>query len=48
MGLDRTSTPGGFVNNKQKIPEVGTMGWVKWGAEEQRKHERMHNKTGGW
>ena len=48
MGLDRTSTPGGFVNNKQKIPEVGTMGWVKWGAEEQKKHDRMHNKTGGW
>ena len=48
MGLDRTATPGGYVNNKSKIPQVGTMAWVKWDSEQQQKHDLNHNKTGGW
>ena len=48
MGLDRLTTPGGTIVNKNKIPEVGTLAWVKWDSEMRKKEERNHNATGGW
>ncbi len=48
MGLDRIVTPGGYRSKKDKIPEVGTMAWVKWDSEQQKKHDLIHNSTGGW
>ena len=48
MGLDRIVTPGGYRSKKDKMPEVGTMAWVKWDSEQQKKHDLIHNSTGGW
>ena len=48
MGLDRLTSPGGVPVNTTKIPEVGTFAWVKWDSEMRKKHDRIHNTTGGW
>ena len=48
MGLSRLASPSGTIRQKTKLPEVGTLAWVKWDAAARAKEKLVHNKTGGW
>ena len=48
MGLSRIASPGGAIVRDNRTPEVGTLAWVKFAGNEQKKLERMFNATGGW
>ncbi len=48
MGLSRLASPSGTIRQKTKLPEVGTLAWVKWDAAARAKENLVQNKTGGW
>jgi hypothetical protein len=48
MGLSRLAVPGGVVSKDDLIPEVGTMGWVKYASRQEQKEIKHNKATGGW
>ncbi len=48
MGLARLAVPGGVVSRDDLIPEVGTMGWVKYASKLEQKEIKLNQATGGW
>ena len=48
MGLSRLASPSGTIRQVTKLPEVGTLAWVKWDAAARAKENLVHSKTGGW